>query len=831
MSKNPRWLTWISPVIRLSFPSGLKYTLALLLAALWALGLPGYASSSPAPLEVTDAPFGVVDLTPYTTFLVDPSAKLEIGQVASEPWSLKFIGTHAKIPSFGFTRAAVWLRFEVRSTSSEPKSLMIELATSRLSHFTWYVLEGGMVKRILANGAADSHAGAENDSRFPFLEVTIPPGESRMVYARAESNTAIWLPLRAGSPMALQRFNEQRLTLDILHIGFCSATAFFSLLMALAQRQRLYFYLTFFALAYAIYYTIFQGYGRAAWPAMPFWIERQGFLIFAVLGAFSFTKFNSAYLGFEAMSPWERFTQRSAELLLLLPVFFYLTLEFFVAVQLMTPILVIGLLAGSIVIASRLRRIWRYEDAWFLLAWGALGFSNITFGLQSMDVIPVIIPFRLLQQLMFPSVLVAFFLAVAARQRGLQDEEKRRDALRIAEKRAFELTENIPAGTYTLELFPDETTSVRFEFRHFSTRFLEIFGVSRDAVQKDPLTVLGSIHPDDQESMRESNFQALVTRKPFRWQGRLVVDGNIRWAFIASNPRPSAEGTIVWEGIVTDITARILAEQNLEQALVTEQRLRREADILRCRAEQADKEKSKFLANMSHEVRTPLSALVSLSQAMWLECEKHALPAGFERLLNRVRSGGKYLNLVLTNLLDVSAAESGRTPLHPQSFYVANWVDDIRNILEPIADSHEARLEWNLPEDDNEKFTTDPMRLTQILLNLAHNAIKFGGEGKAVVRIGAELRDEALHLNIEDNGPGIQSPRLEELFQAYEQGKTQSSSYERGVGLGLAVVKLNLGLLRGKITASNAEPHGLKFHVEIPPSIPSEDKKPTAPTP
>jgi signal transduction histidine kinase len=296
----------------------------------------------------------------------------------------------------------------------------------------------------------------------------------------------------------------------------------------------------------------------------------------------------------------------------------------------------------------------------------------------------------------------------------------------------------------------------------------------------------------------------------------MLVDGQTRWVNISSNPRVAADGSTVWEGVVTDISARVDAERRLQEALVVEQRLRREADLLREYAEKATKEKSLFLANMSHEVRTPLSALVSLSQAMWLESEKHELPAEFEQHLNRVRSGGKYLNLVLTNLLDVSAAESGRVPVLAKRFYVADWAGDVRNILEPIAESHGARLHWVLPEDDNETFETDPMRLTQILLNLAHNAIKFGGDGTAEVHIRIEVREGALELEVRDNGPGIQAPRLEELFQAYEQGKTEAASYERGVGLGLAVVKLNLGLLGGTIQGHNVEPHGMAFEVRVP---------------
>ena len=540
-------------------------------------------------------------------------------------------------------------------------------------------------------------------------------------------------------------------------------------------------------------------------------------MIVAGLAIFVFIQFNSRYLGLDSMTRVERLFQRLGEWVLLAGTANFLVFDFYRAVRWMHPIVVLGFFFATVAIVLRMRRCRRGEDAWFLLAWGAMGLSMVLLVLQAMDWMPLVVPFHYLQQSIFPAILSAFFLAVVTRQRELQAEQNRRDILRIAERQAYELTENMPAGAYVVTLTPRLEGGVDLAFRFASARFLEILGLERGRLMADPNHVLDSIHPEDRESMNEANRRAFETNKPFRWEGRNFVRGETRWLNISSNPRTAADGVTVWEGVVTDITARVEAEKKLEKALVAEQRLRREADQLREFAEQASKEKSLFLANMSHEVRTPLSALVSLSQAMWIESEKHALPAEFEEYLNRVRSGGKYLNLVLTNLLDVSAAESGRVPLHGKKFYIADWAGDVRNILEPIADSHGAKLDWTLPEDDNESFESDSMRLTQILLNLAHNAIKFGGDGTAEVHIRIDVREGALELGVRDNGPGIQAPRLEELFQAYEQGKTQPASYERGVGLGLAVVKLNLGLLGGNIDARNVEPHGMDFQVRVPP--------------
>ena len=241
-----------------------------------------------------------------------------------------------------------------------------------------------------------------------------------------------------------------------------------------------------------------------------------------------------------------------------------------------------------------------------------------------------------------------------------------------------------------------------------------------------------------------------------------------------------------------------------------------ETEVLRSRAERERDAKSLFLANVSHEIRTPLSALVGLSQAMWLRCESSAPDSEFTRFINRVRSGGHYLGLLLRNVLNVSAAESGRVPVRLHEFYLADWIEEVSNILGPLAEYHGGRLEWVRPPGDEARFRTDEMRLTQILLNLAENALKFGTASGEPVTIRFEITASGLRMTVEDRGPGIPADRLDSVFAEFEQVGDGSRLMATGVGLGLAVVKLNTSLLGGTLAV---EPHpagGMRFTVEIP---------------
>ena len=253
-----------------------------------------------------------------------------------------------------------------------------------------------------------------------------------------------------------------------------------------------------------------------------------------------------------------------------------------------------------------------------------------------------------------------------------------------------------------------------------------------------------------------------------------------------------------------DITEQKNSAVALETAYRTEAKLRSEAE----RIAQA---RSQFLAGVSHEIRTPISALVNLSQSLILESEKHALPVDFHDHLEKVRVGGQYLNLILTNLLDVSAAESGHAPVRATTFYLRDWVEDIGAIIEPIARARSAEIVWCLPEDDNEKFSTDAVRLSQILLNLAHNAVKFSVKPGSRIWISVSTAGEGtLSLSVADEGPGIPPEAMENLFKPF------FSTKPGGSGLGLPTARKVLEAHGGFLDVQSQPGRGTCFTLRLP---------------
>ncbi len=384
----------------------------------------------------------------------------------------------------------------------------------------------------------------------------------------------------------------------------------------------------------------------------------------------------------------------------------------------------------------------------------------------------------------------------------------------------FRILENLPMALGVAEpVLADGTIAPDARVTFYNKKWRDLFGFGTDEV-KNVTQATERLYPDPEMRRRNIAWRESVAAKA-RETGRAVnavelvaMGAEGKWIHVISSTTMVGDKMLV---SMEDITARKRAEEALEHALANEARLRAEAEAAREAAERADKAKSLFLASMSHEVRTPLTSLIALARVFCLESEKLELPQEFAELLGQIQSGGEYLNLIMTNILEVSAQEAGKSSVEVEEFFVADWALDIGNILHPIAAANGVRLEIEGPPDGEARFRTDPLRLSQILLNLGHNAVKFSGVGGRTVRVGISLRGENLEVCVRDEGPGIEPARLPSLFGEFEQSEVKGPRHDRGVGLGLAVVARNTELLGGTVKAQNAKPSGMEFTVVLPP--------------
>ncbi|MFZ4286513.1 response regulator [Variovorax sp. HJSM1_2] len=275
------------------------------------------------------------------------------------------------------------------------------------------------------------------------------------------------------------------------------------------------------------------------------------------------------------------------------------------------------------------------------------------------------------------------------------------------------------------------------------------------------------------------------------------AEGETRWVSTVKRPILALDGkSTILLGVSTDITERKAATDELRSmALTLERRVQertlelRESNAAleqaRLESDAASRAKSAFLANMSHEIRTPMNAIIGLTHLMTRETRD----AMQRDRLDKVSNAAQHLLQIINDILDISKIEAGKLTLDDREFSLDELLSDATELV--AAQGRDKGLEMILDQDHlPHRVRGDPTRLSQILINLLANAVKFTERGW--VRLRGELLAEEgqrvqLRFEVQDTGPGIDEERQRLLFNAFEQGDNSSSRRHGGTGLGLAL--------------------------------------------
>jgi len=254
--------------------------------------------------------------------------------------------------------------------------------------------------------------------------------------------------------------------------------------------------------------------------------------------------------------------------------------------------------------------------------------------------------------------------------------------------------------------------------------------------------------------------------------------------------------------------------QNLEDrvALRTAELEAREVELKIAKeiAESATKAKSEFLANMSHEIRTPMNAIIGFSDLAY----KTELNARQRDYISKIKSSSKSLLGIINDILDFSKIEAGKLEIDNIDFCLYEVMNSVADLLS--AKSSEKGLELIVSSENGvpQYLKGDPLRLSQVLINLASNAVKFTEEGEISVR--AELSHKnhesaVINFVIKDTGIGIKPDRLERLFKAFTQTDGSITRKYGGTGLGLAISKSLIEMMGGSISVDSEYGKGTEF--------------------
>jgi signal transduction histidine kinase len=231
--------------------------------------------------------------------------------------------------------------------------------------------------------------------------------------------------------------------------------------------------------------------------------------------------------------------------------------------------------------------------------------------------------------------------------------------------------------------------------------------------------------------------------------------------------------------------------------------------------EEASQHKSQFLANMSHELRTPLNAILGYAELM----ADGAYGEPSEKMLDilrRLEANGKHLLGLINDVLDLSKIEAGQLVLELSDYCIQDIAQTVRSTLEPLAAdkrlAFKIELAPQLPAGRG-----DGRRLTQVLINLVGNAIKFTDAGEVAIK--AEANNGSFRVSVRDTGPGISAADQANLFQEFQQADNAITKKKGGTGLGLAISKRIIEMHGGRIWVESQPGRGSTFAFTLPVAV------------
>jgi signal transduction histidine kinase len=257
-----------------------------------------------------------------------------------------------------------------------------------------------------------------------------------------------------------------------------------------------------------------------------------------------------------------------------------------------------------------------------------------------------------------------------------------------------------------------------------------------------------------------------------------------------------------------------LAETFADQAVIAIENVRLFDEIQdkSRQLEEASQHKSQFLANMSHELRTPLNAILGYTELM----ADGAYGEPSEKMLGilkRLEANGKHLLGLINDVLDLSKIEAGQLVLELSDYCVQDIAQTVRSTLEPLAADKKLAFKLELAPELPPGHG-DGRRLTQVLINLVGNAIKFTDVGEVAIK--AEANDGSFHVSVCDTGPGISAADQAKLFQEFQQADNAITKKKGGTGLGLAISKRIIEMHGGKIWVESKPGQGSTFTFTLP---------------
>ena len=463
-----------------------------------------------------------------------------------------------------------------------------------------------------------------------------------------------------------------------------------------------------------------------------------------------------------------------------------------------SPAALPGTLAILVIIGFGVYALHRMERrpgaGWVRLGLGLFAFSTVLAALARFGVLDIPPP----GAFVLPVMLMMFSLGLQAQARSF---------MRLNQL----LIDQLPATIYVRDL------AGRYMF--VNRAYEKAVGIASGQLQgRTPEEVL----PGLGHGMLQHDRDVMASLQMVENEEIRQIDGVRRVFLMRRFPIRLPDGVMVGvAGIASDITKRKAMEQalrdlsaDLERQVDARTRALREQALdlqqAKERAEDAAGSKGQFLANMSHEIRTPINAIMGMAHLAL----KAAVDARQRDYLHKIQGAARHLLGILNDILDFSKIDAGRLDIEAIDFDLDQVLQDLTTVVAEKAAAKGLELVVTASPDVPRQLRGDPLRLGQVLINYATNAIKFTEQGEVLVRVHVAARgaaDVLLRFEVHDTGIGLAPAQIAQLFQSFSQADASTTRRFGGTGLGLAISKSLAEMMDGEVGVESQPGRGSQF--------------------
>jgi len=391
--------------------------------------------------------------------------------------------------------------------------------------------------------------------------------------------------------------------------------------------------------------------------------------------------------------------------------------------------------------------------------------------------------------------------------KDITEQKHKEEQMHQYEQMLVMTASGIYQGAWQVDLSDLSTVYLSFEDNHIIPQSKEDWNICLAGQEK-------FIHPDDigilKEKLSADKLLEMSVGTSVRcdFRSREKNKNGFHKVYSTSAFKAERDGKLYVNLVTMDNTAAM--ENEMKQKTLIEDAL--------LRAENASKAKTKFLSNMSHDIRTPMNAIIGFTTLAMTHINNKEQVRGY---LGKISASSNHLLSLINDVLDMSRIESGKIHLEESECNLTELMHELKNML--MLEMHSRNLEFyiDMAEVPDTQIICDRLRLNQILLNLLGNSMKFTNSGGnisvQVIEKSEKGKDEAIYeFHVKDTGIGMSKEFLTHIFEPFERERSSTVSGVQGTGLGMAITKNLVEMMRGTISVTSKKDMGTEFIIKLP---------------